>query len=96
MESFLGGSVMSVFIRLIILSVIVGVVLAALGLEPFDVFAGVQRLVMRIYDMGYDAFQKGFSYFLTGALLVVPIWFIARLFKVGSTGKKETGGRKKG
>ena len=87
MEKFLGGSLLGVFIRLVILSVIVGIVLAALGLEPFDVFDGARRLVERIYDMGYEAFEKGISYFLTGALLVVPIWFIARLFKAGSKNK---------
>ncbi len=87
MENFLGGSVAGVLVRLVILSVIVGIVLAALGLEPFDVINGVRRLVERIYDMGYEAFAKGFSYFLTGALLVVPIWFIARLFKTGRSKK---------
>lgn len=87
MEKFLGGSLIGVLIRLVILSVIVGVILAALGLEPFDVINGVRRLAERIYDMGYDAFAKGFSYFLTGALLVVPIWLIARLFKTGVSKK---------
>ena len=87
MERFIGGSPTGVLVRLIILSIIVGVVLAALGLEPFDVFDGVKRLAERIYNMGFDAFEKGFSYFLTGALLVVPIWFIARLFKTGRSKK---------
>ena len=87
MERFIGGSPTGVLVRLIILSVIVGVVLAALGLEPFDIFDGVRRLAERIYNMGYEAFEKGVSYFLTGALLVVPIWFIARLFKTGRSKK---------
>ncbi len=87
MERFIGGSPTGVLVRLIILSVIVGVVLAALGLEPFDVFDGVRRLAERIYNMGYEAFEKGVSYFLTGALLVVPIWFIARLFKTSRSKK---------
>jgi hypothetical protein len=83
MEKFIGGSLAGVIIRLVILSIIVGVVMAALGLQPFDVFNGIRRLAERIYNMGYEAFEKGLSYFLTGALLVVPIWFIARLFKLG-------------
>jgi len=90
MERFIGGSLGGVFIRLVLLSIIVGIVLAALGLEPFDVVNGVQRLVQRLYDMGYETLQKGFSYFLTGALLVVPIWLMARLLKVAGTRKKET------
>jgi len=87
MEKFIGGSLTGVLVRLVILSIIVGIVLAALGLEPFDVFEGVKKLAARLYDMGFEAFEKGFSYFLTGALLVVPIWFIARLFKTGRSKK---------
>ncbi|MCF6198783.1 MAG: DUF6460 domain-containing protein [Hyphomicrobiaceae bacterium] len=96
MERFIGGSLLGVFIRLVLLSIIVGIVLAALGLEPFDVVNSVQRLVERLYDMGYETLQKGFSYFLTGALLVVPIWIIARLMKVGGARKKENNDPEKG
>ncbi len=87
MERFIGGSPTGVLVRLIILSIIVGIVLAALGLEPFDIFDGVRRLAERVYNMGYEAFEKGISYFLTGALLVVPIWLVARLFKTGRAKK---------
>ncbi len=88
MERFIGGSLAGVLLRLVILSIIVGIVLAALGLEPFDVIEGVQRLAERLYNMGYEAFEKAFSYFLTGALLVVPIWFVARLLQIGRSKKK--------
>lgn len=79
MERFLGGTPAGVIIRLVIISIIVGIVLAALGLQPFDVFDGVRRLIARIYEMGFEAVEKAASYFLTGALIVVPIWLIARL-----------------
>ena len=90
MERFLGGSFVGVLIRLVILSIIVGIVLAALGLEPFDVINGVQRLAERLYDMGYGALQKGFSYFVTGALLVVPVWLLGRVLKMGTAKKQYT------
>jgi hypothetical protein len=38
--------------------------------------------------MGFEAVQKGFGYFLTGALIVVPIWFIARLLRAGRSKKR--------
>ena len=88
MEKFIGGSLGGVIVRLIVLSIIVGIVLAALGLQPFDVFNSLKRLAERIYEMGFGAVEQGISYFLTGALLVVPIWFIARLFKTARPGKK--------
>ena len=89
MENLLGGSPLQVLIRLIIISVILGIGLAALGLEPFDIYDGVRRLAERIYEMGFDAVIKAFEYFVTGALIVLPIWFIARMFKVATKSKKQ-------
>ena len=61
-----------------------GIVLAATGLQPFDVLEGVKRLAAEIYEMGFGAVEKAFGWFLTGALIVVPIWLLLRLFKVGA------------
>ena len=42
MTRFIGGSPLAVAVRLILLSVLVGVILAALGLDPRDIFRSVQ------------------------------------------------------
>lgn len=81
---FLGGAPLSVAVRLILLSILVGVVLAALGLDPFNILRSVERLVIAIWDMGWDAISYVWRYFLLGAVIVVPIWFIARLVKSGT------------
>jgi hypothetical protein len=81
MERFFGGNPALVVVRLAILSMIVGVLLAALGFSPFDIIESVRELVARIYNMGFAAIEKGWRYFLLGAVIVFPIWFIARLFK---------------
>lgn len=83
MENWLGGSPLAVLVRLAVLSIVVGIVLAALGLEPFDVFKGIRTLLDRLYDMGFGAVEKAFGYLLTGAVIVVPIWLIGRLFAAG-------------
>lgn len=82
MERFLGGHPAMVFLRLAVISMIVGIVLAALGLNAFDVFESIKKLFVRIYEMGFDAFEWGLRYFFLGAVLVFPIWFVARLLKV--------------
>ena len=81
MTRFIGGSPLAVAVRLILLSVLVGVILAALGLDPRDIFRSVQDLIARIWAMGFDAVRWLWRYFLLGAVLVIPIWFIARLLK---------------
>ncbi len=76
---FLGGPPLAVIGRLILLSILVGVILAALGLDPWNIIESVQRLITHIWNMGFDAVRWLWRYFLLGAVLVVPIWFIMRL-----------------
>ena len=90
MERFFGGNPGLVLLRLVILSLVVGVILAALGFSPFDILRSIRELVARIYDLGFEAIDKAARYFLLGAVIVFPVWFIARLFKwIGSGGRTE-------
>ena len=82
MERFFGGNPALVLLRLAILSLIVGVVLAALGFSPFEILDSIRRLAARIYDMGFAAVEKAFRYFLLGAVIVFPVWLVMRLLKV--------------
>jgi hypothetical protein len=74
-----GGSPLAVLGRLILVSILVGVVLSALGLDPFDIVRSIQRLLRSIWDMGFDAFRWLWRYLLLGAVIVFPIWIIMRL-----------------
>lgn len=81
MERFFGGNPALVLLRLVILSLIVGVVLAALGFSPYDIIQNIRDLAVRIYDMGFVAVEKAFRYFLLGAVIVFPVWVVMRLVK---------------
>ena len=81
MERFFGGNPALVLVRLAILSLIVGVVLAALGFSPLEIIDSLTRLVERIYDMGFAAIEKAFRYFLLGAVIVFPVWLVVRVLK---------------
>ena len=80
---FLGGSPLSVAVRLILLSILVGVVLSAIGLDPRNIFYSLEQLIRGVWDMGWDAVRWLWGYFLLGAIIVIPIWLIVRLFKTG-------------
>ena len=75
---FFGGEPLSVFFRLILLSILIGVVLSAFGLDPLNIFESVRTLVLRVWDMGFDAIAWVWRYFLLGAVIVIPIWLIMR------------------
>jgi len=78
---FIGGSPARVAMQLIVLSFVVGIVLAALGVSPFDILSGLQRLFERIWYTGFDAIEWAWRYFLLGAVIVLPVWFVMRLFR---------------
>ena len=84
MERFFGGNPAMVLVRLAILSLVLGVLLSALGLSPFEIIDSFKRLIIRIYNMGFDAIEWAYRYFLLGAIIVFPIWIISRLLKLGS------------
>lgn len=75
----MGGSPLGVIGRLILVSILVGVVLSVLGLDPWNILDSVRRLFQRLWDMGFDAVYWLWRYFLLGAVIVVPIWLIVRL-----------------
>ena len=78
---FLGGPPLAVFGKLVLLSILVGVVLAALGLDPWNIIESVRRLVRWVWDLGFDAIKWLWRYFLLGAAIVIPVWLIVRLTK---------------
>ncbi len=80
LSRFLGGSPLAVLGRLILLSILVGVVLAAIGFDPWNIVTSIRRLFQWVYDLGFDAINGLWRYFLLGAVIVVPIWLIMRLF----------------
>ena len=72
--------------RLALASILVGVILAALGLDPFDIVRSLEHIVRWFWDKGFDAIRWLWRYFLLGAVVVIPIWLIMRLIN-GSRGR---------
>jgi hypothetical protein len=79
MTRIFGGSPLAVIGRLILVSILVGVVLTAFGLDPWHIVQSVERLIRHIWNMGWDAVRWLWRYFLLGAVLVIPIWIVMRL-----------------
>ena len=76
---FFGGPPLSVLFRLALLSILVGVILEALGFDPWNIIDSIRRLAQHIWDMGFDAVRFLWRYLLLGAVIVVPIWLVLRL-----------------
>jgi hypothetical protein len=78
---FFGGPPLAVIGRLVLLSILVGVILAAIGLDPWNIIESVRALIIHVWTMGFDVLRWLWRYFLLGAVIVVPIWLLVRLSK---------------
>src|ERR1700761_1692348 len=81
LQRFLGGPPLAVVGRLVLLSILVGVILAAIGLDPWNIIESVRALIIHIWTMGFDIVRWLWRYFLLGAVIVVPTWLLVRLAK---------------
>ena len=89
-NTIFGGNPLAVIFRLALFSIVVGIVLKALGVDLRNFFESLNILLRRIYDLGFDAIDWLLEYLVLGALVVVPIWLIARIAAAGRR-KDDTG-----
>lgn len=87
-NQFFGGNPVGVLIRLALLSIVVGVVLSTLDITPWDFLYRLDVMVRRIFDLGFASLEWLLQYFLIGAVIVFPIWFIARLISMARRSDK--------
>jgi hypothetical protein len=79
-ETILGGSPGAVLLKLALGSLLVGVILAAFGMTPWGFFHWLRYVVEELIGTGMDAVRNVAGYVISGALIVVPIWALMRLF----------------
>jgi hypothetical protein len=78
-SNFIGGSPASVALRLVVVSFIVGMVLATFGFEPADIIETVVHMGHRLVEFGLTDIRQVGSVLATGALVVLPVWLVLRL-----------------
>jgi len=79
-RQFFGDSVAGTLIRLVLLSIVVGIIFSALGITPFNLLERLNHLIRNIMELSADTLRWAMGYFLLGAVIVFPIWFLWRLF----------------
>ncbi|MGO4573752.1 DUF6460 domain-containing protein [Microvirga sp. 2TAF3] len=80
MNRFLGGSPGSVLARLTFLSLLVGAFMAFLGITPFGLVEGLYNWLRSLLNLSMDTVIEVGRWVLYGAIIVVPLWLVARLF----------------
>ena len=80
LRRFLGGSPAGVFLRLLFLSVLVGAFMSMLGLTPGRLFWNVYDSARMLLEVGLASLHDFGGWIVAGAIVVVPLWLISRLF----------------
>lgn len=79
---FLGDTPLRVLLKLIVVSFLVGIVMATFGWSPQDVLNGFINLMLDIWDLGFDAFYRFGGYLMIGAAVVVPAFIVLRILSL--------------
>jgi len=82
---FFGGSPMTVLVRLILVSFVVGFLLETLGFDPGALLRHALRAARHIIEFGLTDVRQFARILLTGAMVVVPVWLVLRLLDAGRT-----------
>ena len=80
LNRFIGGSPASVLAKLIFLSLLVGAFMAFLGVTPLRLIEGIFDWIASILDLSLDTVKEIGLWVLYGAVIVVPLWLLSRLF----------------
>ena len=80
MQDFLGGSPLSILVKLIFLSLLVGAFMAFLDITPFGLIEGLFNWISSILDLSLDTVKEVGRWILYGAVIVLPLWLLSRLF----------------
>lgn len=73
---------MQTFLKLLLLSFVVGVVFAAMGVNPLALWHDLWGTLGDLFYVSEDLLRWSIKYIALGAIVVVPIWLIARLIGV--------------
>jgi hypothetical protein len=73
--------IIKTIVKLAILSVIVGFVMAMFDIRPRQLFASLGNAAGDVFRWSVEAIGWAWSYMLVGAAVVVPIWLVVVLVR---------------
>jgi hypothetical protein len=76
-----GGSPIAVVGRLVLLSILVGIVVQTVGLDPMNIIQSMEIVARQGYAIAVEGARHAWQYFLLGAAIVAPLWVVVRLVR---------------
>jgi hypothetical protein len=75
----LGDTPGRTILKLIVVSLVVGFVMALFNLDPWDIFYNIRRFVLDLWHSGFAALGSVGNYLVLGATIVIPVFVILRI-----------------
>ena len=79
LNRFLGDTPLRTVVKLVLVSVVVGFVMAFMGIFPADIFSGLHQFFLGLWYRGFDALGEVWRYLVLGASIVIPVFVILRI-----------------
>ncbi|MBB4101521.1 DUF6460 domain-containing protein [Allorhizobium borbori] len=76
---FLGDTPARTLVKLLLVSLVVGFVMAFLGIFPADILDGLHRFFLGLWYRGFEALGEVWRYLALGATVVIPVFIILRI-----------------
>lgn len=80
---FLGDTPGRTLVKLAVISFVVGIIMSALNFTPYEVWLAIKEFFIHLYNLGFEAIWRVAKYFVWGAMVVVPIFLILRVLRMG-------------
>ncbi|CAN7193890.1 DUF6460 domain-containing protein [Rhizobium sp. LjRoot30] len=75
----LGDTPARTILKLIVVSLIVGFIMAVFGIVPMDILNGIRDFVLDLWHTGFAALGNVGNYLLLGATIVIPVFILLRI-----------------
>ena len=75
----LGDTPARTVLKLIVVSLIVGFIMAVFGIVPMDLLNGIRDFILDLWHTGFAALGRVGDYLLLGATIVIPAFILLRL-----------------
>ncbi|MET3560378.1 hypothetical protein ABID39_001072 [Bartonella japonica] len=79
-QEFLGGTFKRVAIKLLIISLLVGIVMNFVGWTPRSLTRTIIEFFRSLWETGFITLTNLFHMTMMGAIIVVPVFLFLRLF----------------
>ena len=76
---FLGDTVGRTIIKLVVVSILVGMVMNVFNIYPFDILYAFRDFIVNLWEKGWAALGRFGDWLVLGGMVVVPVFILLRL-----------------